>query len=224
MKFTVMKKVLEANEHLANDIRELLKEKNVTMINLISSPGSGKTTILQKVIPLLKKRYSVGIIEGDVETDRDARRLQGCDVPMVLINTQGACHLDSESILNALNTMPLDTLDVIFVENVGNMVCPAEFDIGEDAKIALISAPEGDDKPLKYPLLFREAEVIVLNKIDLLPHIPFDKEVFYGDIRQLNGSIPLLEMAAAHDIGVEALVLWLENKISLRAGASLLTS
>jgi len=208
-----MQKVLEANDNLALDIRSLLREKRVSMVNLISGPGSGKTTILEKTIPLLKEKYSIGIIEGDIETDRDAQRLKLFSLPMVLINTHGACHLNSGSILNALEALPLDDLDIIFVENVGNLVCPAEFDIGEMAKVAVLSTPEGDDKPSKYPLLFRESALVLLNKIDLLSAVDFNLHNFYDDLKRLNGCVSVIEMAATKKIGLEQWVQWLETTI-----------
>jgi len=213
MDYKVMKKVLEANEFLAGDIRRLLAEKKTVMFNLISSPGSGKTTILEKTIPLLSSKYKIGIIEGDVETERDAQRLQRFDLPMVLINTHGACHLDSETVLSALQEMPLDDLDIIFVENVGNLVCPAEFDIGENGKIAVLSTPEGDDKPQKYPLLFRECKLVLLNKIDLLSVVNFSLSDFCEDLSTLNGSIPILEMAATSGMGVDEWLQWIEQAV-----------
>lgn len=216
MEFKILEKVLEANENLASEIRVLLRKRKVGMVNLISSPGSGKTTILEKTIPILKERYRIGIIEGDVETDRDAQRLKRFDLPMVLINTLGACHLDSESILKALEELPLQELDIVFVENVGNLVCPAEFDIGEKAKVAVISTPEGDDKPQKYPLLFREAEVVLLNKIDLLGSLNFDRNHFYRDLHNLNSHMRVIEMSAYKEEGLEEWIEWLETKVFLK--------
>ena len=213
MDYKVMKKVLEANEFLAGDIRQLLAEKQTVMFNLISSPGSGKTTLLEKTIPLLSGKYKIGIIEGDVETERDAIRLQRFAIPMVLINTHGACHLDSETVLGALQQMPLDDLDIIFVENVGNLVCPAEFDIGENSKIAVLSTPEGDDKPQKYPLLFRECKLVLLNKIDLLSVVNFNLSNFCEDLSTLNGNIPILEMAATSGTGIDEWLQWIEGTV-----------
>ena len=158
MKIKVMKQVLEDNESRAREINALLDRKNIFMLNLISSPGSGKTSLLEKTIPPLKERnLRVAVIEGDCTSDRDAQRLVKFDIPIVMINTEGGCHLDSLGIENALKELELDNLDLIFIENVGNLVCPAEFDLGENAKIAIMSAPEGDDKPTKYPYLFRHA-------------------------------------------------------------------
>jgi hydrogenase nickel incorporation protein HypB len=205
----IMQNVLAANAEKAQSIRNLLKEKKVTMLNLISSPGSGKTTILEKILPSLKNLLNIAIIEGDVETTRDAERLAKFAIPVSLINTSGACHLESISIEKALESFDLDSLDLIFVENVGNLVCPAEFDIGETAKIGIISVPEGDDKLLKYPLLFREAQLLLLNKIDVLNYTNFSKEKFYGDLQELNPKLPVLETSCITGEGIEIL----KNKI-----------
>lgn len=213
MAIKIMQNVLEANDSKAAELRDLLREKSIVMLNLISSPGSGKTTLLEKTIPLLKDKYKVAIIEGDVETDRDMQRLAQFEVPIALINTSGACHLESVSIEKAFALFDLDNLDLIIVENVGNLVCPAEFDIGEDAKVALVSVPEGDDKVIKYPLLFREAEFAILNKIDLLEHSGFNMESFYADLRQINANLEVLEMSCKQDVGVDQWIGWLEQKI-----------
>lgn len=201
----IMQNVLAADAAKAATIRTLLKEKNVVMLNLISSPGSGKTTILEKILPSLKNILNIAVIEGDVETARDAERLAKLDIPVSLINTSGACHLESTSIEKAIESFDLNRLDLIFVENVGNLVCPAEFDIGETAKIAMLSIPEGDDKLLKYPLLFREAQLLILNKIDALRYTDFNKERFYCDLRELNQELQVLETSCTTEEGLEAL-------------------
>ena len=141
----------------------------------------------------LKERFRLAVIEGDVETDKDARRLDKYGVTIALINTSGACHLESVSIEKAFTALDMDNLDLIFIENVGNLVCPAEFDVGEDAKVAVLSTPEGDDKPMKYPLLFREANIIILNKMDLVEHVDFNLSSFYSDIKKLNADLPVIE-------------------------------
>ncbi len=216
MQIKIMQNVLAANDSKAAELRDLLQRKNIFMLNLISSPGSGKTTLLEKTIPLLQDKFKVAIIEGDVETDRDARRLEQFKVPVVLINTSGACHLESVSIEKAFTSLDLDNLDLIIVENVGNLVCPAEFDIGEDAKIALLSTPEGDDKVIKYPLLFREATLAILNKMDLLEHANFDMQAFYADLGKINASLDVIEMSCKNNVGLDLWVEWLEKKISLK--------
>jgi len=216
MQITILQNLLEANEKKAAEIRALLRTKKIVMFNLISSPGSGKTTLLEKTLPLLTKKYRVAVIEGDVETDKDAARLAKYEVPVSLINTKGSCHLESVSIEKALNAFDLDHLDLIFVENVGNLVCPAEFDIGEDAKIALISVPEGDDKVMKYPLLFRESNLVILNKMDLLPYSDFNQQHFYEDLAKINPTVTTLEVSCKKDQGVEKWLRWLELSIAAK--------
>lgn len=209
MKITIKQNVLEANDKKATEIRELLSSKNIFMVNLISAPGSGKTTLLEKTIAALKDKYRIAIIEGDVETDRDAKRLDNFGVPVSLINTCGSCHLESVSIEKALSVFDLDNLDLIFVENVGNMVCPAEFDIGEHAKIALLSTSEGDDKVLKYPLLFQEAKLAILNKIDLVEAVEFNRDIFYADMKAVNNNINIIEISCKQSQGLEKWFNWL---------------
>ncbi len=211
MEIKVLKNILEANQDVAEEIKKHLREEKVLMVNLIGSPGAGKTTLLEKTIERLKDKYSIAVIEGDIATDRDARRLQKYDIPIVLINTDGACHLESVSIQEALGEFDLKKTDIVFVENVGNLVCPAEFDIGEYAKIAVLSVTEGDDKPEKYPLLFREARAMLLNKVDIMEHTDFNKEAFDSDIRKLNGTLPVFEVSLRQNKGLDAWIAWLEK-------------
>jgi len=217
MEIKVLKAVLEENENKANQIRETLKKKNITMLNLISSPGSGKTTLLDSTIAQLKTNHKIAVIEGDVATDRDAQRLKAHDIPIVLINTDGGCHLNSLAIENALGELDLDNLDIIFIENVGNLVCPAEFDLGENAKIALISTTEGDDKPIKYPFLFREAQIAILNKIDLISYTNFSKDSFYNDIKKINASLPVIETSCTNNTGLEEWFSWIKKQVMIPA-------
>lgn len=214
MEITVMKNIMGANEEKADELRAVLKQKKVLMVNLIGSPGSGKTTVLENTIGRLKDMgLRTAVIEGDVATDRDAKRLQKFDIPITLINTDGACHLEALSIEASLNDFALDDLDIVFIENVGNLVCPAEFDIGEHAKIAVVSVTEGDDKPSKYPLLFREAKAVILNKIDLEPYTNFNRRSFFEDIKNLNGAIPLFEMASTKQPDLTPWIEWLEGAL-----------
>lgn len=213
MLIKIMQDVLEANEKKASELRSFLKQKKIFMINLISSPGSGKTSLLEKSLPILKKKYRIAVIEGDVETAKDAERLEKYQVPIALINTSGACHLESVSIEKAFASLDLDNLDLIFVENIGNLVCPAEFDIGENVKVALLSTPEGDDKPLKYPLLFQEAALVILNKIDLLEHVNFNLEAFYASLKTLNSNLQLIEMSCKTGDGLDAWCRWIEERL-----------
>lgn len=209
MEIKVLKNVLDRNNNIAEKNRELLRIKNTVMINMMSSPGAGKTTILEKTIPLLKEKYSVGVIEGDAYTSKDALRLKKFNIPVVQINTEGACHLDSNSIYEACKELDLEKLDIIFVENVGNLICPAAFDLGENIRVAVLSTTEGEDKPSKYPMVLRDSKVVILNKTDLLPHLVFNKKEFINDILAVNPHINLFEMAANLDSGISEWVDWL---------------
>jgi len=217
MQIKIMQSVLAANDQKAAVLRTLLATKKILMVNLISSPGSGKTTLLEKTLPqLAMKQIRVAVIEGDIATDKDAKRLEQCNVPIALINTDGACHLESVSIEKALQSFDLDHLDLIFVENVGNLVCPAEFDIGEDCKVAMLSTPEGTDKVSKYPLLFHEAALVILNKIDLLEYLDFQTQTFYNDLAQLSPGTAVIEMTASKNLGVERWISWLEERVAAK--------
>jgi len=209
-----MKNVLDRNQNKANEVRSLLQEKNVLMVNIISSPGAGKTSLLEKTLENLKDKFRIGIIEGDIATDRDAQRLKEHGAPIVVINTEGGCHLDSHSISKVLPEFNLDNIDVIFVENVGNLVCPSHFDLGENFKLALVSITEGDDKPIKYPMLFREAKAILLNKIDLIEYTNFNKASFHVDLNNVNGKVPLMEISCTRNIGMDQWYSWISNEIS----------
>ena len=167
----MVKNILEANERIAQENRRIFQENALFVINLMGSPGAGKTSLLEQTISAIKNQVKMGVIEGDIQSTKDAERIKAKGVPVVQINTGGACHLDGNMIRHALDKLDLSNLDLLIVENVGNLVCPAEFKIGEDAKVMIISITEGDDKPLKYPLMFRESNVLLINKIDLLPYI-----------------------------------------------------
>lgn len=212
MEIEIMKAVLEENDDRAKEIKELLKKKEILLLNLISSPGSGKTTLLERTVEHFKDKYSIAVIEGDITTARDAERLKKYKIPLVVINTDGACHLNSMSIKNALDKFNLNNLDIIFVENVGNLVCPSEFDIGESAKVAMLSTAEGDDKPEKYPLLFRESEMLILNKMDLEPYTNFNKASFYKDLEKINKNLPVIETSCTKNEGLSKWFEWVEQK------------
>lgn len=211
MEIKVIKHLLDETAKKAEEIRKLLSEKKVLMVNLIGSPGSGKTSLLEKTLADFQGKYRCAVIEGDVATDRDAVRLQSYGVPICLINTDGACHLEPMSIRKALEEFDLDATDVIFVENVGNLVCPAEFDIGEHAKIAIASVAEGHDKPEKYPLLFNECRAVVLNKMDLAQFTDFDKKIFDESVQRLNGKVPTFETSCRRNEGLAAWYDWLRS-------------
>jgi len=209
----VVKNILKANDELTAINREKLDEKNIYVINLMSSPGSGKTSILEKIITQLSFELKIAVIEGDLYTTMDAQRIASKGVPVVQINTGGACHLDAYMIRDAISGLSLENLDLLVVENVGNLVCPAEFEIGEDIKITVLSTPEGNDKPLKYPLAFEKSGVVILNKIDLLPYTNFDKQRFYDDVRSINDSITIFETSCTKNQGLNKLCDWIRNKV-----------
>jgi hydrogenase nickel incorporation protein HypB len=214
MEITVLKDVINRNNNIARENRELLRETNTQLVNIISSPGAGKTTILEKSLPILMNKFRIAIIEGDAYTTKDAERLQLFDLPIVQINTEGACHLDSNSVNHAFQRLNLNQLDLILVENIGNLICPAHFDLGENFRIAVLSTTEGDDKPAKYPMLFRDARAVLLNKIDLLPYIDFDNDTLLEDIRKINPQIAIFETAATKNTGIGEWAEWLGKELS----------
>jgi len=213
MEIKIMKNILDRNQDKANEVRSLLKEKNVLMVNIISSPGAGKTTLLERTCEKLGSQLKMGVIEGDIATDRDAQRLKKYNIPIVVINTEGGCHLDSHSISKVLGEFDLNSLDVIFVENVGNLVCPSHFDLGENFKIAVVSTAEGDDKPVKYPMLFSEAKVTILNKTDLIPYTNFNKKEFTSDLMKINPGVLLIEASCTNNQGLEEWYNWLKKQL-----------
>ncbi|MBN2536281.1 MAG: hydrogenase nickel incorporation protein HypB [Spirochaetales bacterium] len=205
----VYKDLMGQNSLWAEKIRLILKESKVTMINLIGSPGCGKTSLLEKMTTLFPGKRDFAVLEGDVETTHDAERLNALGVPVSQLLTSGACHLEAKMVYHALIDLPLPSLKLVIVENVGNLVCPAEFDIGEHAKVAVLSVTEGEDKPVKYPLLFREAKAVVLTKIDLIPHLSFNKDACLNYIKQVNGTVPVFEISSLSGDGVHSLVEWI---------------
>ncbi len=198
----VLKGLKGENEKWAAATRELLRQNNVTMINLIGGPGCGKTALLCRLVEYLGGSSRVAVLEGDVETTYDARRIAETGIPVRQLLTGGACHLEARLVHAGLQELPLAKLDFVFVENVGNLVCPAEFDIGERAKVAVISVTEGEDKPEKYPLVFQLAGAVILTKADLLPHVPFDTVSLEKHLRKVNPSVPLLITSALTGEGI----------------------
>ncbi|MEI6048371.1 MAG: hydrogenase nickel incorporation protein HypB [Bacteroidota bacterium] len=215
MEIKIMKNILDRNQDKANEVRNLLSSHKVLMVNIISSPGAGKTTLLERTCEELGKKFRFGVIEGDITTDRDAQRLKKYNIPIVVINTEGGCHLDSHSISKVLDSFDLDNLDVLFVENVGNLICPSQFDLGESFKLAIVSTAEGDDKPGKYPMLFREARAVILNKVDLIPYTNFSSESFISDLHKINGQIPLFEVSCTRGDGLREWYNWISEKINV---------
>ena len=213
MEIKIMKNILDRNQDKANEVKRILKENKVVMVNIISSPGAGKTTLLERTCEELSSTFRMGVIEGDITTDRDAQRLKKYNIPIVVINTEGGCHLDSHSISKVLDSFDLKNLDVIFVENVGNLICPSHFDLGESFKLAVVSTTEGDDKPGKYPMLFREAKAVLLNKIDLIPYTNFNFISFREDLYKVNPMMPLFNISCTKGDGLKGWFEWISNQI-----------
>jgi hydrogenase nickel incorporation protein HypB len=215
-KIDVGKKILSANEEFARRNRQFLAEHKILCLNMISSPGSGKTTILTRTISELKSKIKIGVIEGDIQTDIDAQRIKAAGAPAVQINTNGACHLSAAQVSDALSKLPVKELNLIFIENVGNLVCPSAFELGEDYKIVVLSVPEGDDKPAKYPAIFAKSKVLLINKIDLLTtpgQVDFDIERVNADARKLNKSIEIFPVSARTGDGIGEWCEWLIKSV-----------
>lgn len=217
MEISIVRNVLEANDRIAGQNRQIFKSNNVFVINLMSSPGAGKTTLLEKTIDRLKDRLRIGVIEGDIQCSFDAERITAKGVQTVQINTNGACHLDGNMVREAMSQLDLSYLDLLFVENVGNLVCPAEFKVGENMKIMLLSVAEGDDKPLKYPLMFQESRVLIINKIDLLPYVDCSMNRIRNDVAKLNPEIQVFEISCKTDNGLDIFTNWLETQVRQNA-------
>lgn len=208
--------LLGANELLARRNRSIFAGQGQLVINLMSSPGSGKTTILERTIEDLNGRLRLGVIEGDLYTDQDALRIENKGVEVIQINTEGACHLDAGMVGEAYKRLPQAEMDLVIIENVGNLVCPAEFDLGEDFTAVVISTTEGNDKLRKYPLIFRQARVILLNKIDLLPYTDFSLDRFSEDIAQINPSAAVFMVSGRTGEGIEEWSQWLLGEVKLK--------
>lgn len=213
MQVQVKTNVLAKNDAIAESLQQLFKEKNIFVFNLLGSPGAGKTSLLEATLQDLKKDYRLAVIEGDLFTAKDAKRIHELGVPVIQINTVGGCHLDAQMIQDALGDLNLDDLDMIIIENVGNLVCPAEFEIGESMKVTILSVTEGEDKPLKYPLIFKESKAILINKIDLLPYVPFKNEQAIQDIRNLNPNGEIFEVSCTAHNGLETWLNWLRAQL-----------
>ena len=213
MEIKILKDILGANDQIAAKNRELLDVHKVFAVNVMASPGAGKTSVVVQTIRALKSKVKIGVIEGDIASSIDAEIVAKEGVPVVQINTGGECHLESFQIQNALNNMPLADIDLLLIENVGNLVCPAEFSIGEDLKVLIASVPEGDDKPFKYPLMFNTVDVIVLNKIDLLPYVKFDVRGFTKTVKNINANVELFKVSCTSREGIPAWAKWLATQI-----------
>ena len=209
----VERKILERNESSAQKIRSILKKQGVFTLNLMSSPGAGKTTIIEETIRMLKDDYGISFIDGDLETDRDAERIKALGIDTVQINTSGACHLDADMVLKAVEKISLDC-DLLIIENVGNLVCPATFDVGADKNVVILSVPEGDDKVKKYPVMFNAADVILINKIDLLDFMDFDMKKVKKEAKQINPKAEIIEISAKTMSGFDKWISLIERWIS----------
>ena len=212
MELSVERNVLEANDRLADENKKLFAENGVYVINLMSSPGAGKTSLLERTIDMLGDKLSIGVIEGDIQSSRDAERIAQKGVRAVQINTDGGCHLDGEMVKEAAAAFDLSDLDLLVVENVGNLVCPAEFNVGETDKVMILSTTEGDDKPMKYPLIFQLSTVLLINKVDLLPYIDCSVEKIKEEARQLNPNVTIFEVSCRTGQGLEQWCEWLLSK------------
>ena len=209
---TIRQSVMEADEEVARRIRDRMGRDGRLYINIIGSPGSGKTTLLESTIRMAPE-FRFAVIEGDIATARDAERIAALGVPSVQINTDGGCHLEAHLVSRALESLPLDTVDILFVENVGNLVCPAEFDTGASLNMMILSVPEGHDKPLKYPLVFQVCDVMIVNKIDVLPYFDFDMEKVTAYARKRNPNIRIFPISAKTGEGIDVLAQWLTETV-----------
>ena len=213
MKIKVLQNILDANEQIANRNQQMLDGQKVLAVNIMASPGAGKTSLILQTISRLKDRVRIAVIEGDIASSIDADRISEEGVPVVQINTGGSCHLDANMVSNALDSLSLEDIDLLLIENVGNLICPAEFKIGEHKRMMLLSLPEGDDKPHKYPLVFTESEVIVVNKVDLLPFLDFDLTAFHRAVTGLNPRARIFQVSCKTGEGMEQWVSWLESEL-----------
>jgi len=217
MKVSVVKNILAANDRIAQENRAIFDEKNLLVFNLMSSPGAGKTSLLEKTIVALKDHLNIGVIEGDIQSSQDAERIAETGAPAVQINTGGACHLDGNMIRDTFHEFDFDALDLLVVENVGNLVCPAEFKVGEDFKVMILSVTEGEDKPAKYPLMFHESKVLLINKIDLLPYVDCSVERIREESLKVNPDLTIFEISCKTGEGLDAWCDWLKGEMKAKA-------
>lgn len=212
-KVKVFANILKANDALAQKNKNLFQSTGVYTINLMSSPGSGKTTLLERTIAALKDEIKIAVLEGDLQTANDADRIEKYNIPVTQINTDGACHLDANMIDNALDFYNFNNLELFVIENVGNLVCPAGFDLGEDDRVVMVSTPEGDDKPIKYPIMFRKAAVLLINKIDLLPYTDFNLSKAKEDSLKIKPDLKIFEISCKTGEGLDGWFDWLREQI-----------
>jgi hydrogenase nickel incorporation protein HypB len=219
-KIDVEKKIQDENDRLAQKNRKVFRDAGVFVVNIISSPGSGKTTLLEATLDRLAKKMGVTVIEGDVSTERDMDRVRARGASGVQINTGGGCHLSAAMVGEVLGGLDLDAAEIVFIENVGNLICPATYDLGEDVRMVLLSTTEGDDKPMKYPAIFHEASLAVINKVDLLPHLTYDVEKVEKEIHVLNPDCEILRLSAVTGEGMDGWIEWIMQKMADKKRAS----
>lgn len=213
MHIDIEQSILAKNDSLAAQNRALFAEKHVFVLNILASPGSGKTSTILATIEALRDEFNIAVIEGDIASSVDSEKIKAQGIAAVQINTGGACHLESNMIRKAIEVLDLDALDLILLENVGNLVCPTDFDLGENSKVMILSVPEGDDKPLKYPGIFQVSDAIILNKVDTMESFNFNEDAFRASVQQLNPQAPIFPIAATKAQGVDAWAAWLAEKI-----------
>lgn len=221
MEIQVLQNIFESNVQKADEIKKLLQQKKVYMFDIMSSPGAGKTTITDRIIMDLIKDYNIALIEGDIETTNDAQRLAKYNIPIVQIETKlfgGACHLESSWIMGCLAKFNLDTVDVVIIENVGNLVCPAEFELGDDERVVVLSVTEGEDKPVKYPLMFNSSHTLLINKIDLLPYLDFNMDALLANVKRTNPKMEVHKVSARTGEGVDEFLKALRCRIKNKVG------
>jgi len=218
MKISVMTDIMEANDRIASVNRETFQKHRNLVVNLMSSPGAGKTILLERTAEALKGKLNLGVIVGDIATTRDSERLEKCNLPVVQLTTGTACHLDANMIASALPYLDLSRIDILVIENVGNLVCPAEFKVGEDYKVMILSVTEGDEKPLKYPLMFRESSLLLINKIDLLQYTNFNIEVAKTNAKRIHPDIEIIDISCTTGQGIESWVSWLVGRYQAKFG------
>lgn len=209
----VKQSVFEENNRIAQRNREIFDSLSLFVINLMSAPGSGKTSIIERTIEGLKGKFKIGVIEGDITSSIDAERLEKKGIPVIQLNTGGECHLDANMVSQAIENFNFNNLDIVIIENVGNLVCPAEFKVGEDIKVMILSAPEGEDKPKKYPLMFMESSALIINKIDLLPYIDTDINTLIKNATEINPKLKIFKTSAKTGEGIKEWTDWLSKKI-----------
>ncbi|HZU66902.1 MAG TPA: hydrogenase nickel incorporation protein HypB [Ktedonobacteraceae bacterium] len=208
-KVTIAQNILAANDTIAQEIKQSLAARGIRVLNIMSSPGAGKTTLLERTIERLRGQLSIGVIEGDIETSADAERIEAWGAETVQINTQGACHLEAHMIRDALQQVDLERIELLIIENIGNLVCPADWNLGEDIRVVVVSTSEGDDKPAKYPQMFAASQILIVNKIDLLPYVDYNVEKVKRQALAINPHLRIFEMSCRTGEGLDAWCDWL---------------